>query len=268
MRGRGRAAHLTDVVEGIAVTGPDDRGLREWLLGLIKGAVPFDAYAFLLTDPVTSVGCSPLAEVPNPAALPDLIRCKYLTPVNRWTELPVAGCASLHQTTGGRLDQSLLWREHLAGFGIHDVLSVVFRDRYGWWGFLDLWRRETRFTEDEVAALADARVGVRISAPGPRTGAASGLRNGYGRVQGPMGPDTSLDPCDHKGGAGARMWQDALAAHQAGRVRVVEVRASDYADAGANSHMARWRPPSSPDAPAVVAGRRARVLGSADQPHS
>lgn len=84
---------------------------------------------------------------------------------------------------------------------------------------------------------------------------------GYGRVKGAIGPDTPLDPCDHKGEIRVRMWQDALAAHEAGRVRVVEVRASDYADAGANSHLAR-------NAPAVIAGRRAWVVGSADRPHS
>lgn len=84
---------------------------------------------------------------------------------------------------------------------------------------------------------------------------------GYGRVTGPIGPDTPLDPCDHKGEVRVRMWQDALAAHEAGRVRVVEVRASDYADAGSNSHLAR-------NAPAVLAGRTAWVLGAADQPHS
>lgn len=84
---------------------------------------------------------------------------------------------------------------------------------------------------------------------------------GYGRVTGRMGPDTPLAPSDHKGEVRARMWQDALAAHEAGRVRVVEVRASDYADAGANSHLAR-------NAPAVLTGRTAWVLGAADQPHS
>lgn len=84
---------------------------------------------------------------------------------------------------------------------------------------------------------------------------------GYGRVTGPMGPGTPLAPCDHKGEVRARMWQDALAAHESGRVRVVEVRASDYADAGASSHLAR-------NAPAVLAGRTAWVVGGADQPHS
>ena len=133
----------------------DDRALRARLLDVINVFVPFDAYAFLLTDPVTSVGCSPVAEVPNLMALPDLIRLKYLTPVNRWTALPAGGCATLQQATGGHLDESLLWREHLSAFGILDVASVVFRDRFGYWAFLDLWRHETRFTDDEVAALGD-----------------------------------------------------------------------------------------------------------------
>ncbi|HET6969091.1 MAG TPA: FAD-dependent monooxygenase [Ornithinibacter sp.] len=84
---------------------------------------------------------------------------------------------------------------------------------------------------------------------------------GYGRVTGPIGTDTPLAPCDHKGEVRVRMWEDALAAHEAGRVRVVEVRASDYADARSNSHLAR-------NAPAVLAGRTAWVLGAADQPHS
>jgi DNA-binding CsgD family transcriptional regulator len=158
--GRVRAARLTAAVEHIAAAGADDRALRAQVLDVVQRFVFFDAYAFLLTDPVTAVGCSPLAEVPNLATLPDLIRLKYLTPVNRWTGLPTSGCASLQLATGGRPDQSLLWREHLAGLGVLDVVSVVFTDRFGWWGFLDLWRRKSRFAEDEVAALAEARPAI------------------------------------------------------------------------------------------------------------
>ncbi len=84
---------------------------------------------------------------------------------------------------------------------------------------------------------------------------------GYGRVEGPMSDQTPLAPTDHKGEIRAQMWRDALAAHEAGRVRVVEVRASDYADAGGNSHLAR-------NAPAVLAGKTVWVLGAADQPHT
>lgn len=83
----------------------------------------------------------------------------------------------------------------------------------------------------------------------------------YGEVDGPMTEDLPLAATDSKGRVRARMWDDALAAHRAGDVRVVEVRASDFADAGAQSHLAR-------NAPAVLAGTRVRVIGSADEPHS
>jgi DNA-binding CsgD family transcriptional regulator len=158
--GRLQVTRLATAVEHISAPGADDRTMRAQILDVIRGFVAFDSYAFVLTDPVTAVGCSPLAEVPNLAILPDLIRLKYLTPVNRWTTLPMSGCASLQQATGGRPEQSLLWRERLAGLGIQDVISVVFADRYGCWGFLDLWRRQRPFDDDEVAALSAARPAV------------------------------------------------------------------------------------------------------------
>jgi len=37
-------------------------------MDVIQQFVPFDAYAFLLTDPVSTGGCSPLAEIPRHAA--------------------------------------------------------------------------------------------------------------------------------------------------------------------------------------------------------
>ncbi len=94
------AACLAAAVEHIPFA--DDRAYRSQVMDVIQQFVPFDAYAFLLTDPVTTVGCSPLAEIPNLATLPHLIRLKYLMPVDRWTELPTQGCASLQQTTDGR----------------------------------------------------------------------------------------------------------------------------------------------------------------------
>lgn len=160
MTGRARTERLAAGVERIAATDMDDREMRSRILDVIRHFVPFDAYAFVLTDPTTSVGCSPVADVPDLARLPELIRLKYLTSVNRWTDLPTSGCAALGQTTDGHPEASLLWREHLAGLGILDVLSVVFADRFGWWGFLDLWRRETRFTDEEVEALVDARPAI------------------------------------------------------------------------------------------------------------
>ncbi|WP_198668859.1 helix-turn-helix transcriptional regulator [Homoserinimonas sp. OAct 916] len=162
MTGRTGAARLTNAVERIAAAGVDDRDLRAQILNVIRNLIPFDNYAFLLTDPTTSVGCSPVADVPDLATLPSLIRLKYVTPVNRWTGLSESGCATLVHATAGRPEQSGLWREYLAGLGIIDVVSVVFNDRFGWWGFLDLWRRESLFTNDEATALACARPAITL----------------------------------------------------------------------------------------------------------
>ena len=131
----------------------DARTLRLEALDAIRRAVSFDAYAWLLTDPETSVGSSPLADVPCLPQLPQLIRLKYLTAVNRWTGLPSA-VASLHEATGGNLSRSLMWRELLGRYEVTDIASSVYRDRFGCWGFLDLWRIGTlAFAEAEIEFL-------------------------------------------------------------------------------------------------------------------
>src|SRR6266545_2821444 len=50
---------------------------------------------------------------------------------------------------------------------------------------------------------------------------------GYGPVDGPITPETPLAATQPKLRLRAQMWRDALAAHQAGRLRTSEVRASD-----------------------------------------
>jgi DNA-binding CsgD family transcriptional regulator len=144
-------------VRRICERADEARGLRLGLLEEIRRVVGFDAYAFLLTDPETSVGSLPLADVPCVRELPRLIRLKYLTPVNRWTALDTsAPVALLQEATGGERSHSLLWRELLREYGIGDVASSVFRDRFGCWGFLDLWRSDDapRFGPAEAAYLA------------------------------------------------------------------------------------------------------------------
>src|SRR5712691_1896399 len=96
----------------------DARTLRLQLLDEIRPAVGFDAYAWLLTDPETSVGSAPLADVPCLPELPRLIRLKYLTVVNRWTGLPAGGVATLATATGGDRSRSRLWRELLEAYQV------------------------------------------------------------------------------------------------------------------------------------------------------
>jgi hypothetical protein len=81
-----------------------------------------------------------VADVPCLPELPQLIRLKYLTAVNRWTGLP-CGAVSLAGPAGGDLSRSLMWRE-LCRYQVTDIASSVYRDRFGCWGFLDLWRTQ------------------------------------------------------------------------------------------------------------------------------
>lgn len=155
------ADRLVRRVTDVCARATDERGLRQAVLAEIRRTVPFDAYAWLLTDPETSVGCAPLADIPFlpelQAQLPQLIRLKYLTRINRWTALPPGTAASLAETTGGDLARSQMWRELLQDHRVADVLSVVFRDRHGCWGFLELWRAGTGaqpFSDDETALVA------------------------------------------------------------------------------------------------------------------
>jgi len=143
-------------VARICGAGGDGRVLRLGLLEEIRRVVGFDAYAWLLTDPETSVGSAPLADVPCLPELPRLIRLKYLTELNRWTALVGVPVAVLREACGGELSRSLLWREMLGGYGVGDVASVVFRDRFGCWGFLDLWRSGSAgFSPADAAFLAE-----------------------------------------------------------------------------------------------------------------
>lgn len=84
----------------------------------------------------------------------------------------------------------------------------------------------------------------------------------YGPVASPMTEDLPLAATTVKGRIRAKIWQDALAAHQAGRVRVTEVRASDFIGAGAVSLVTLTISPK------VLAGKPAFVPADLDAPHS
>jgi nucleoside-diphosphate-sugar epimerase len=78
----------------------------------------------------------------------------------------------------------------------------------------------------------------------------------------PMTEATPLSATGRKGRVRARVWQDALAAHQAGRVRMTEVRASDFVGPGAESALGERI------LGRVRRGTSVSVLGRADRPHT
>jgi len=117
----------------------------------------------------------------------------------------------------------------------------------------DVW--STWWPPVEVAFLAAAE------ATGAVLATASCLYP-YGEVDAPMTEQTPDAATGAKGRLRAEMWARARAAHEAGRLRAVEVRGSDYVGPGVtSSHLAVV-------APRAMAERPVRVFGSADVPHT
>ena len=86
---------------------------------------------------------------------------------------------------------------------------------------------------------------------------------GHGPTHQTMRADTPLDAVGKKGRVRAAMWLDAKAAHDAGRVRATEVRASDFFGPGVTDSNMGERV-----VPRVLQGKGVQLLESADVPHS
>ncbi len=87
---------------------------------------------------------------------------------------------------------------------------------------------------------------------------------GYGPVSAPMTEDTPLAATGTKGRVRIRMWTDALALHEAGRIRATEARASDFVGPGVTeSSMFGERV-----MPRLLRGRSVTLIGALDEPHS
>jgi DNA-binding CsgD family transcriptional regulator len=143
-------------IEAVCRSAEDATILRIAVLDVLREVCSFEAYTWLLTDPETCVGAAPYAEVPCFSELTTLIRLRYASRFNRWTSLH--GATSVHlpdhlPPTGSRV---MDWCSFVSGYGVSDIATVVFRDRFGCWGWLDLWRTNStgRFDEAEVGFLS------------------------------------------------------------------------------------------------------------------
>ena len=93
---------------------------------------------------------------------------------------------------------------------------------------------------------------------------------GYGPARNPAGynaphPMTEQSPLaatGKKGKVRAQMWREAFEAHQAGRAKVVELRASDYVGPGANAVL------GDRVVPRVLKGQAVTLLGRTDRPRT
>lgn len=87
---------------------------------------------------------------------------------------------------------------------------------------------------------------------------------GYAKPTAPMRASDAFAPPSVKGAVRAQMWHDALAAHDAGLVRVTEARASDFIgpDVGESAHM------GDRVVPRLLKGKSVSLLGDTDAAHS
>ncbi|MFF9641517.1 NAD-dependent epimerase/dehydratase family protein [Kitasatospora aureofaciens] len=87
---------------------------------------------------------------------------------------------------------------------------------------------------------------------------------GYGPVGGPLTEGLPPAATGPKGRVRAAAWEQARALHEAGRIRAVEVRASDFFGPGVTDggHLASRAMPN------LLKGRPVAVLGDPDTPHS
>lgn len=112
----------------------DERAFRVDVLAALRRILSFEHYVWLLTDPETSVGSSPVAYVPDLTLVPDLIRRRYVTREHRWTT---------------QSDRVVVTRT---------MVTLVLRDRFGCWGFVDLWTDPSHPPDSAAVDLVRATV--------------------------------------------------------------------------------------------------------------
>ena len=87
----------------------------------------------------------------------------------------------------------------------------------------------------------------------------------YGHVDAPMTEQTAENATGPKGLVRKKMWHDALAAHEAGRIRAAEVRAGDFFGPGTDKTSFL----TIQVLPKVKRGKRIRmIVGDVDAPHA
>ncbi|MEN9853992.1 MAG: hypothetical protein RLZ30_101, partial [Actinomycetota bacterium] len=85
---------------------------------------------------------------------------------------------------------------------------------------------------------------------------------GYGPHEGVLTEDFPLKATWANGVARAKVWQENKALNDAGKLRVTEVRGSDYICANEQSRMGDRVVPN------LIAGKAIQLLGAIDQPHT
>jgi DNA-binding CsgD family transcriptional regulator len=129
----------------------------------LRGLVPFDAAAWLGTDPGTGLPTSPVRIDDLDAVTHSLCSAHWqhellADDVNVFRDLARADvpAAAFRSTVGAEPERSPRYRRFLRPLGLADELRTVLRVGDAPWGPITLWRREGAppFTDQETATLA------------------------------------------------------------------------------------------------------------------
>ncbi|MGW1763126.1 NAD-dependent epimerase/dehydratase family protein [Streptomyces sp. NPDC002073] len=117
------------------------------------------------------------------------------------------------------------------------------------------WARELPSLSSSLCAAAEATGAVLVML---------GNLYGYGPVDGPMTEELPLAATGTKGRVRAALWEQARTLHEQGRIKAVDVRASDFFGPGVTDggHLAARVVPQ------VLRGKAVSTLGDPDAPHS
>jgi DNA-binding CsgD family transcriptional regulator len=153
-RARSRARERLDA---LAHSGLDDEEARREAIAVLRPAVGFERWCWPLTDPVSALSISGIAEFDLWAELPRIAVLEEHGDVTSKPGLVLGERASvsLAAAAGGDLARSTRWRECLQPYGIGDELMTACRDRHGCWGSVELMRDGTDppFSDDDTAFL-------------------------------------------------------------------------------------------------------------------
>jgi DNA-binding CsgD family transcriptional regulator len=200
-RSTGRDERVVDEVRRVAAAGLDGAELLRRTARAIGRVVPFDAYCASTVDPASHLPTLGLAEgLAERSPDPELADV-YFDRIFFAHDLEQAAAmlrhrrpvALLSEATGGRLEQSLRYRELLQPLRLQHELNTVFVER-NLWGGMDLIRGSDRpdFAPHEVALVRRLTPHV-----------AAGLRSAAFRVQATVEPAGDDAPgvltLDHRG---------------------------------------------------------------------
>ncbi|MGW6919306.1 NAD-dependent epimerase/dehydratase family protein [Kitasatospora sp. NPDC054939] len=120
---------------------------------------------------------------------------------------------------------------------------------------LQHWARDWPPLGSSLCAAAEASGAVLVML---------GNLYGYGPVDGPLTEELPLAATGTKGRVRAALWEQARSLHEQGRIRAVELRASDFFGPGVTDggHLAARV------VPRVLAGKAVSALGDPNAPHS